>query len=228
MKYLISFIFMLILANVYGQYNDPDFEVDGREHQTSDHAGINLVFGYYHPLIKSNLHRYFEQTYQSDFGQLALIGGLSYSGPLEMGSAANYDNVKHFDGNIGFQYHTTSTYKPNDTTSFRLGGYHINYALGHDLLFFWKKVDFNYRIGFDAGLMQLKMNKKSYRNPFFDVTLQLEPRVIIWRFVLSAKAEMGFDITSKKWKPKNNTVNDVLSYRNHFASYVVGLGFILF
>jgi len=224
-NFLILFL-LLFAGEVNAQSKSSSYNNTGKKYYTSNYGSINANYSIFRTHKKSAFHNYFEDQFNSKFTQESYAIGINYAGPIVVSS--NYKSGKHYDSHLGIHQQFTNTFQPNDSTSFRFQAFHFNYAIGKDLLYFWNNVDLPLRLGFDAGMAFLKENSTRNRNPFFNLIGQAEMRFVIWRIVLASKIEIGYDITSKNWKPKKNDINSSLAYKNHYYSLQFSLGYNLF
>lgn len=220
--------FLLSTLNGLAQTDTIQYNNTGKEQFTSNYASINLNYSLIRTLSKSRFHEYFEDTYNSRFGQETYSVGFNLAGPIVIGTMSGYENGKQFDGHTGLHYQFTDNFEPTDTASYSFKAFHFNFALGKDILYFWNNIDLPFRIGIDGGMAFLKENKVRNRNPFLSLVAQSELRFILWKIVIASKLEIGYDITSKNWKPKKNGINDQLSFKNHYYSLQFSIGYNLF
>lgn len=226
---LFNLVFFLSLSwQLSAQTDTIEYNNTGKEHLTSNYASVNLNFNLIRTYSKSNFHDYFESKYGSRFGQDTYSAGINIAGPIIIGTKSSYDNGAHFDGHTGLHYQFTNKYEPVDTASYSFKAMHFNFALGKDLLFFWNNIDLPLRIGIDGGMAFFKHNNVRNRNPFLSLIAQSELRLVFWKIVVGSKLEIGYDITSKNWKPKKNGINDDFAYKNHYYSLQFSLGYNLF
>ena len=221
--FLTVLIFYLFQIPVLAQ-TDSTSKNTGIENHVSDYTTINLSYGRSYPFFSSEFQNYFVQQYNSNFGSELEIISLNCHSPVMVGRGWQYDS-KVWDMNFGINHKYSKNFKPNDSTSFRLRTTGVSFALGRDQFYFWKNIDLAVRLGADFGMANLKTSNLNYRNPFFDLIVQVEPRIILWKISLSVKAEAGFDITSPNWKPKKNGINAILPNRNHYYSLMFSIGF---
>ncbi|MEX1002954.1 MAG: hypothetical protein WDZ35_12625 [Crocinitomicaceae bacterium] len=226
LSYLV--IILLLTSKGLAQKDSIKYNNTGKEHFTSNYVSINLNYSLIRTYSKSSFYEYFQNNYNSRFGQDTYSAGFNIAGPIVIGSMSSYNNGKHFDGHTGLHYQFTDKFEPNDTTSFNFKAIHFNFALGKDILFFWNNIDLPLRIGIDGGMAFLQYNNQGNRNPFLSLIAQSELRFVLGKIVLGSKLEIGYDITSKNWKPKKNGINDELSFKNHYYSLQFSIGYNLF
>ena len=226
---LLKVLFLIMLTgNLSAQENENAYNNSGKKYYTSNYASVNFNYSLLKTFKKSSFHKYFENNYGSKFSQDTYAIGLNMAGPILIASGSNYEGGKHFDGHLGIQQQFTKRYQPSDSSSYNFQAFHFNFAIGKDLLFFWNNIDLPIRFGIDGGMAFLKENSTRNRNPFLNLIGQAELRFVIWKFVLGSKIEIGYDITSKNWKPKKNNINDELSYKSHYYSLQFSLGYNIF
>lgn len=173
--------------------------------------------------IKKNL---FQNTFEHlGFNDKRNFISVQIKGHLLMTRSCS-EREGEFDGIFGLSVFMPEILK-TDTTKFSLNGAEFNFFYGKDLLFFVKWLDLSPHVGFNWGMDVLRAENKLRRNPYFVPATNLEFRMFIWKIALTAVAEVGYDITSSKWKRKETSFNDVYGFKHHYTSFSFGVGWIV-
>ena len=189
-----------------------------------DYTSVNIGYGRSFAGSTGPFGSYFSNTYDNDFWQESDVFSLNLTGPLMIGAGSGKWEEK-FDAHFGFNYRRASMLNISDTVYYKMGIGDFHFALGYDLLYFWKNIDLPVRAGCNMGMAVLNNSGQWNRNPFFNFVLQVQPRIIIWKIALSAKAEISADISSQSWKPYGNTINDLMAYKNNYKMLMLSVGY---
>ena len=227
-RLIISVIILFFCyGDLFAQKEKINYPNTGKRYKTSNYPSINLFYGKQYTLLTSNFQDFFHDSFDASFANNNTILGMSLTGPMTA-SAGDRSKAKHFDGAIGFYYGTTDKLIVADSLEFQFNALHFNLAVGKDLFYFWNNIDLPLRIGIDGGLTHFKWNGDRNRNPFLCITAQSEFRIVMKQFVFGSKFELGYDISSAKWKPKKKGLSADLGYQNHFYSFQFSIGYNLF
>jgi hypothetical protein len=220
MKQVVTLIISLFCSISDAQIT-PSGNSLSKDEFVSDYGTINLSYGRLFRFQNDPFQNYFRENYNSNFSQELEVFSLNVHSPVIIG---NGFWEKTFDSNFGLNYRRSETLSTADSNSYYLRMFDFHLALGYDLLYFSKMFDLPVRLGKNFGMATLETETDHYRNPFFSFFIQAEPRITLWKIAISARGEMGFDITSKNWKPKSDLVNTTMPFKHNYKALVISVG----
>lgn len=158
--------------------------------------------------------------------------GLGFSARMVVGSGSRYDAGIPHDGH--WTYHTIIPIQIsiNDSINSKLTGSTISFSFGKDLCYLINNFDFVISGGIDLGrLMLSNSNYKYMKNPFFNPTISVQPKVKIKHFVISLRVDAWNDISNARWKQalvtrfSDRQTYDLTNYRQSGMRFLVGIGY---
>ncbi|MCF8298533.1 MAG: WG repeat-containing protein [Saprospiraceae bacterium] len=215
------------LDSVYGYFpdyqNDNLLKLDSATYirRFSSKFGSYGVYYGFDMLKKNNFSNYFSDNYSLDFGQNL------YSVSFEACRKFNYLE----DNYMEFKYYLPTTVSPYDTLKYTLNGFLFEQGIyrGLNLLYMSEKVDCPISLSYSVGSFYLKENNTKLRNPFFLVSLRLNPKVVLFkRLVVGGIVKYNWDLSKPGWKSDENYLIENLNYKNTSMSFQIGLLWVIF
>lgn len=185
---------------------------------TSTNNLMSLEYGiskYPIDVINREIQKNWNKSFSEYLGSMKASASFSFL----INRKVNIDS--HFE--YAFFNSFPSAMNVSDSLRLSAGGFYFGLDACKDLLPKHKNVDFLVGFGTNAGRVVLRhywkkendetydeVKHNRYRNPFFSPKLSFEPRIFLFKHLsISIRAELLFDVTSRQWKIKNDSMNQL-------------------
>ena len=234
----ILFFLQVIAFNCQAQYEYDSLEINSIDtilppYTEPAHHSITAVEIYYSSKVFNNqFYNSFNQIDHINFNQPLNEVGIGFSGRLTA-TGSNFDSSHHtFDGHLSFKTIVPVKLAINDSINSILSSSTFSFHCGKDLFYSLSNFDLIVSGGLDFGRITLKnANYKTQKNPFFNPTISIQPRVKIKKIVLSLRMDCWNDISKGVWKStlfsrfsKENSYN-INHFRQSGMRFSIGIGY---
>ena len=136
---------------------------------------------------------------------------------------------------LGFEYYIPSTWSDLNDNQYKLQGFRFELPIipiaGNTLAALKQFKYFQYalpiNIYYGIGSMYLKDDQLKYKNFFFDLSASFYPRIVLFdRLMISSIFDFSWDITGRKWKPKQDEGDFDLGFKRTGYSYHLSVAWI--
>lgn len=200
-----------------------------RYYQSKTINSFDLYFG--SKVFNSSFYNSFNVIDHVRFNSPIYEIGFGFSGQLAVGSTSSYDNIV-YEGHFSYHAILPIIIAVNDTIHFSTTGSTISFGFGRDLYYSLSNFDLIVSGGIDLGrLMLSNPNYKYMKNPFFNPTISVQPKVKIKHFVISLRVDAWNDISNARWKQalvtrfSGRQTYDLTNYRQSGMRFLVGIGY---
>lgn len=201
-----------------------------RYYQSKTISSFDLYFG--SKVFNSSFYNSFNTIDHIQFNSSIYEFGFGFSARMVVGSGSRYDAGIPHDGH--WTYHTIIPIQIsiNDSINSKLSGSTFSFSFGKDLCYLIDNFDLVVSGGIDVGrLMLSNPDYKLMKNPFFNPTISVQPKVKIKHFVLSLRVDCWNDMSTARWKEALVTRYSkrpsyaLENYRQSGMRFLVGIGY---
>lgn len=154
-------------------------------------ASIDIILGT--KLFTNNLYGQFKTPQNTDLSLPVNMVGIGLTGTSAL---ARKGLLSH---HFSYCQVISDMITINDSVQYQISGNVFSVALGTNLLTGSRSVDLLWAAGFNLGRLKATSDPAAWKNPFFSPKLTLQPRILMWKFALSVRAEYEFDISKRQW-----------------------------